>query len=275
MLRIFVDSGSSIKPSEKEKYNVEIIPLKITLGEEEFLDGVDLTMEYFYDKLINQNIFPKTSLPQIDILKEKVEQYTAQGDEVLIITISSEISGTYNAIRLSLEGNEKVRVVDSRLAVGGIRILVDEANRYRDQPIDVIVQKLQTLIPKIRILATPETLDYLLKGGRLSKQEWLMGSLLHIKPVIGFKDGKVTVLAKKLGLGKVLKFLATCLDEFECDENYDIIASYTYNKGNIDKLVKVTDTKYHSQIRVYDDLDPAIACHWGPNAFGYIFVSKN
>ena len=133
MLRVFVDSGSSIKQEEKELYNVEIIPLKILLGDKEYLDGIDLSMEIFYKELIDNKEFPKTSLPSLVELEEKVTGYTDSGDDVLIITISSGISGTYNAMRLLFQENERVKVIDSKTAVGGIRILVDEVNRHRDE----------------------------------------------------------------------------------------------------------------------------------------------
>ena len=140
--------------------------------------------------------------------------------------------------------------------------------------LDEIEEEVKKLIPKIRIMAIPETLNYLFRGGRLSRLEWMVGSLLKIKPVVGFKDGKVCVLAKKIGLKSGMKHIVDALKHYDCDENYDIIASYTYNKKNVDELVKMTDEKYLPQIRVYDNLDPAIACHWGPNAFGFIFVGK-
>ncbi len=274
MLRVFTDSGSSIKRDEADVLGVEVIPLKILLGEEEFLDGVDLDVDYFYDKLINEKIFPKTSLPNLDDLKEKVDRYIQDGDEVLIITISSEISGTNNAIKMLFKDYSSVRVFDSRMAVGGMRILVDEINKYRDKPIDFVIEKLNALVPRIKIMALPETLDYLFKGGRLSKAEYLIGSLLKIKPVVGFKHGKVCVLSKKIGLNNAIRHLAESLKDFDCDENYQIIASYTYNKSNIDKAVSLVDDKYKSLIKIYDNLDPAIACHWGPNAFGFVFVAK-
>ena len=274
MLRIFTDSGSSIKREETEALGVELIPLKILLGDEEFLDGVDLELDYFYDKLINDKIFPKTSLPALDDLKQKVDEYVKNGDEVLIITISSEISGTNNAINLLFSGYKGVRVFDSKMAVGGLRILVEEANKYRNESIDYVVDKLNDLLPRIKIMAIPETLDYLFKGGRLSKTEFLIGSLLKIKPVIGFKHGKVCVVAKRLGLNNAMRYLAESLVEFDCDENYQIIASYTYNKNNIDRVIDMISDKYKPLVKTYDNLDPAIACHWGPNAFGFVFVSK-
>ena len=275
MRRIFVDSGSSIKIDELEKYNVELIPLKILIGEKEYLDdGIDLPMDKFYELLTSEKTFPKTSLPQLDLVEKRVTDYTNNGDEVIIITISSKISGTYNSFKLLFEDNKNVLVVDSMCAVGGIRLIVDFLNKNKDKSLEEIPSLLDSFIPRIHVMAIPETLSYLLKGGRLSKAEWLLGSILQIKPTIGFKDGKVRVLAKNRGLKKAMKDVVAQLDELKCDPEYDIIASYTYDKKNVLDLIDMTDEKYKSQIRVFDNLDPAVACHWGPNAFGFIFVSE-
>lgn len=275
MRRIFVDSGSSIKNEELAKYNVELIPLKILIGEKEYLDdGIDLPIDKFYKLIEDEKEFPKTSLPQLDVIEKRVNEYTNNGDEVVIITISSKISGENNALKMLFEDNKNVLVLDSKLAVGGIRLIVDYLNRNKDIPFDKIEEKVNEFIPKVQIMAIPETLRNLLKGGRLSKTEWLLGSILQIKPTIGFKDGKVRVLSKNRGLKKAMKEVATKLAELDCDTSYDIIASYTYNKKNVEELIEMVDEKYKSAIRVYDDLDPAIAVHWGPNAFGFIFVTK-
>lgn len=272
MLRVFIDSGCSIKQEEKEKYNVELIPLKILLGEKEYLDGVDLTFEEFYDQLINHNVFPKTSLPDIVKLQEQVTKYTDLGDDVIIITISSLISGTFNAIRLAFEDNPKVHLVDSKCAVGGMRLIVDEINRHRNEPVHEILDKVNKLIPRICVLAIPETLAYLYKGGRLGKLSFVVGTILHIKPIIGFVEGKVHAVAKKRSLLAGMNYI---IEELEnCDLNYDIVGSYTYGLSNLEKLIELTPDKFKQNVRVIDNLDPAIACHWGPNAFGYIFVRK-
>ena len=92
MLRVYVDSGSSIKMFEKEKYGVEIIPLKILLGDKEYDDGVNLSMEEFYHQLIDNKIFPKTSLPSLAKYEDEINELTQNGDDVIIITISSKIS---------------------------------------------------------------------------------------------------------------------------------------------------------------------------------------
>ena len=272
MLKIFVDSGSSIKQVEKEKYNVEIIPLKIFIDGKEYEDGIDLTFDIFYDALINKNIFPKTSLPNLVKLEENVKKCISEGNDVLIITISSEISSTYSTIKMLFADEPNVRVVDSRSAVGGLRLLAIEANKYKDEELDVIVEKVEALIPKIRVLAVPETLDYLHKGGRLSAMSFFVGKLLKIKPLITFKDGKVSVFSKERGINGAMKVIIKEMEK--CDLNYAIIPSYTYNNGNLNELISKLGNEYKNVMVEQDNLDPAIASHWGPNAFGFIYIEK-
>ena len=273
MRRIIVDSGSSIKLEEKEKYGVEIVPIQLQMGEEFFLDGVNLDIDTFYDKLVNLGQFPKTSLPPLEDVQKLVDSYVDQGDEVLFITISSGISGTYQAMKMLFDDYENVTVFDSKIAVGGIRFLVEEARKNDNQPMEVVVRKLEALIPRIVVAAVPETLDYLLAGGRLSKASWMLGKMLSIVPIIGFEDGKVSVLVKKRGLKQSKRYLVELLKE-ECDVSYGINASYTFEKNNIEEVVAMAEPEYQNAISVYDNLTPSIACHWGPNAFGFIYVKK-
>ena len=272
MLRIVVDSGSSIKQDEREKYGVDILPLRVQMGEDTFLDGVNLSVDEFYDRLINLKEFPKTSLPSLEETQKLVEAYTEQGDEVLIITISSGISGTFQTMRMLFDDNDKVTVFDSQMAVGGVRFLVEEARKYEQEGMEVIVEKLNALVPRIVTAAIPETLDYLLAGGRLSKLSWMLGTMLSIKPVIGFVDSKVTVLEKKRGLKQAMKTIVEMAVNDKCDPEYGIIASYTFNKDNVDQVIQMSPTEVQAMVKAYDNLIPSIACHWGPNAFGYIYV---
>ena len=271
MVRVFVDSGSSIKQDEIEKYNVEVLPLKILLDGKEYLDGIDLTMDVFYDALINKGQFPKTSLPSLEIAKNKVMNYVNNGDDVILLTISSGISGTFNAIKLLFEDEKKVKEIDTKTAVGGIRILVNEINKYRNESIEFIVDKVEKLIPRIRVYAVPKTLTYLHKGGRLSKAAFNVATLFRIKPIIELRD-KVSVSDKTIGLKKAKHVIVSKLND--CDINYPIVPSYTFDTHNLDDLISMCDDKYKKIMIEKDNLDPAIACHWGPNAFGFIFVGK-
>lgn len=271
MIKIFVDSGSSIKKEERELYGVEVLPLQILLKDKEYLDGENLSMDVFYKALIEDKIFPKTSLPILDEAETRVNQCVEEGYDVVVLTLSSGISGTYNSLRMLFEGNEKVRVIDSKTAVGGMKILVREANKYREETLDVMEEKLNALIPRIKVLAVPETLDYLHKGGRLSKASWAVGTLLRIKPLIELKH-TVKVAAKTIGLKSARKHILSALEK--CDTDYPIVPSYTYDTGNLDELLSKTKQEYKDVMTEKDNLDPAIAAHWGPNAFGYIFVEK-
>jgi DegV family protein with EDD domain len=277
MIKIFVDSGSSIREDEKEKYGVEILPLKINLDGVEYTDGVDLSFDVFYHALIEKKLFPKTSLPSLLEAEERIKSCIKDGCDVLILTISSGISGTYNALKMLFKDEARVKVIDTKTAVGGVKILVREASKHLDKTLDFVEELLLRLIPRIKVIAIPETLDYLQRGGRLSKTAWLFGSILQLKPLITLSsiDGRVGVLGKERGIKRAMQALVDYLEKLDCDTNYPIVPSYTYNSKNLDTLIEMTDGKYREYMTEYDNLDPAIACHWGPNAFGYIFVGKN
>ena len=271
MIKIFVDSGSSIKKEDRELYGVQVLPLQILLGDKEYLDGEDLSMDVFYKALIDDKIFPKTSLPPLDDVERRVNECVNDGYDVVVLTLSSGISGTYNTLKSLFSQNPKVRVIDSKTAVGGMKILVHEANKYLDQSLDFMEEKINALIPRIKVLAVPETLDYLHKGGRLSNAGWAVGTLLRIKPVIELRH-TVKMAGKTLGLRSAMKFIISALEK--CDTDYPIVPSYTFGKVNLDELISRTPDSYKKAMIEYDNIDPAIAAHWGPNAFGYIFVEK-
>lgn len=271
MIKIFVDSGSSIKKDEREKYGVEVLPLKILLGNKEYLDGENLEMDVFYKALIEDKIFPKTSLPNLEEAENRINEYVNKGYDVIILPISSGISGTYNTLKMLFNDNLHVRVIDTQTAVAGIKILVLEANKYLDKSLDFVEEKINELIPRVRAMAVPETLDYLHKGGRLSKAGWAVGTLLRIKPTIELRGG-VKLASKSLGIKSAMKFILSQLEN--CDVNYPIVPSYTYADNNLDELISKTN-KEHQEIMIEkDNIAPVIAAHWGPNAFGFIFVEK-
>lgn len=275
MIRIFVDSASSIKQEEAKQFGVEILPMQITLGDKHYTDGVDITLDMFYKALMEDKIFPQTSMPALGDAEERVQHYTDMGDDVIIITLSSALSGTYHTLKMFFEDNEKVRVIDSKTAIGGIKILVNEANKYRDATLDEAEKKILDLIPRIKIAAVPETLEYLHRGGRLSRASFAVGSMLKIKPVITVdENGSAKVYSKALGHRKALNAICEALESMGCDTNYPIVPTYTYNKDNLDELIAATPEKYRACMTDCDNAACVIACHWGPGAFGYAFVGN-
>lgn len=271
MIKLMIDSAADIGRDEAAAKGIIMVPMLITIGEEEFYDGVDLSAQRFWEKMVESDVLPKTSLINDFRWEEAFAEHTKGGDELIVITISSKLSGTYNAMQTLFKNNERVRVIDSKTAVGGMKILVREANKYLNESLDYVESKLNALIPRIKVLAVPETLDYLHKGGRLSKAAWAVGTILKIKPIIELKH-TVKVGGKTIGLKSAMKFILAALEN--CDTAYPIVPSYTYDTENLEELISKTKEEYQAVMTEKDNIDPAVAAHWGPHAFGYIFVEK-
>lgn len=199
-IRIVTDSASDIPQNSRE--DLTVLPMHVYFGEKEFLDGVNLTHRQFYELLIESEELPKTSqIPPYEF--EKVyEQAVAAGEQVIVITISSKLSGTYQSACVAAQDYEgQVYVVDSLNATLGERCLVDYALRLKEQgkSAEEIAAELEEARTRIRLLALLDTLEYLKKGGRISKSVAMVGGMLSIKPVVAVVDGEVVMVGKARG----------------------------------------------------------------------------
>ena len=188
MIRIITDSASDIVDNGRE--DLTVLPINIRFGDDEFQDGVNLTHRMFYEKLVESDELPVTSQVPPFVFEEAYEAVKAQGDQAIVITISSKLSGTYQSAVLAAEGcGDSVRVVDSENASIGQRALVEYALKLKDAGLDYesIVERLEAHKNRIRLVALLDTLEYLKKGGRISKTAALAGNLLSIKPVIAIQ----------------------------------------------------------------------------------------
>ncbi len=199
-IKILTDSGSDI--SSKNPYGIEVLPLHVFFGEEEFRDGVDLDHEEFYNRLIESDVLPKTSqIPPFEF-EEKYEELVANGDEVIVITISSKLSGTYQSACIAADEYEgKVSVVDSENVTIGQQVLVLYAKTLVDagKSSSEIVKTLEEMKKKVEVVALLDTLEYLKMGGRITPAAAAIGNLLSIKPVISVGEGELVVLGKAHG----------------------------------------------------------------------------
>lgn len=272
-LKIMVDSSSGISVGEGKEIGVDVFPLKIAFGEQEYADGVDLTLENFYDRLLNGKEFPKTSLPNLYAIEKQIARYKEEGHTVLILPLAKELSGTYAALK-EFEKASQVRVVDTRTTIGGLRILVEEAKKHESLPLEDLVRHLEALGNRIRILAGIDTLEYLYKGGRLSKTASLVGEFIGLKPIITVTDGRVTLLSKKHGKKKAMRSIADRLNEAVIDEEFPIYGIYSYAAENVRILEGMIDGKRQKQIARMENIAPVIASHVGPYAYGFVYVER-
>ena len=164
MIRLMIDSASDINKYEAESLGVILMPITITFGTKEYKDGVDIMPDEFYDKLFSSDVLPKTSQISPYVFEEEFEKYTANGDELIVITLSSRLSGTYNnAVNASEKFGGKVVVVDSLNACVGERLLCLYALSLikNGEDMQSIVAKLESEKLKINVIAVLDTLEYL------------------------------------------------------------------------------------------------------------------
>ena len=199
-IRLIVDSTADLTPQVRER--VVVVPLTVHFGEEEFVDGIDLTGAEFYEKLAVSPVLPTTSQASPYAFSAAFGQAVADGEEVIAITVSSRLSSTYQSAVIAAEDYPgSVHVVDSRNIALGSAILTEYALGLVDEgrSAEEIVSLLEAARERIRLMAVVDTLEFLQRGGRLSKTAAIAGGLLSIKPVIALVDGEIKVIAKGRG----------------------------------------------------------------------------
>ncbi len=220
-IRIITDSVSDIPLSYREKYQIEILPLMVNFEEESFRDGVDLQPETFFIKLKQATKLPTTSQVNPGTFIETFERIIESGDEAVVILMSSEMSGTYNAAVSAVEylQTDLISVVDSRAISFGYGMLVIEAARMveRGENRDTIVSVIRDHAKRMVNLFVVDTLEYLQKGGRLSAGEAFIGNLLSIKPILTIENGKLKSLDKVRGRKKAVKWVLEYLEKEDID----------------------------------------------------------
>ena len=199
-VKIIVDSTADMRPEVAEK--VGIVPLSVHFGEKAYVSGVDITPEQFYERLVESDELPTTSQPSPFLFEEAFEKAVSEGCEVVCLTCSGRLSGTYqSACIAAAEFPGKVHVVDSCTIAIGLGILAEYALELaeQDMPAEQILRNLMQQREKVRLLALVDTLEYLKRGGRISSAAALAGGLLNIKPVITVSEGEIKVLGKARG----------------------------------------------------------------------------
>jgi DegV family protein with EDD domain len=177
------------------------VPLTVNFGEKEFIDGVTIEKKEFYEKLIESDVMPTTSQAGPDTFIREFDKAKEAGEEVLVITLSSKLSGTYQSACIASEDYENVYVVDSLTTAIGQSILVELAIGMLDEGKSAkeIAQALESEKEKVLVVALIDTLEYLKKGGRISKTVAFAGGVLNIKPVLSVIGGEINMLGKARG----------------------------------------------------------------------------
>ncbi len=213
-VRIVVDSTADVNPQIKER--LKVVPLTVHFGEEEYIDGVTIDYQQFYEKLIESDVMPSTSQATPAAFSDVFEEITAAGDSAVVLTISSKLSGTYqSAMIAAADYPENICVVDSLSVATGLGVLAELALQLADAGLDAktIAEKITHERENVCLVAMLDTLEYLKRGGRISKTAAFAGGLLSIKPVLSLRDGEIVVLGKARGSKQASNFLIKQIEE--------------------------------------------------------------
>ncbi len=201
-IRIVTDSASDI--GIKNDMGVTVLPMKVRFGDSEYQDGVDLSTAEFYEKLVNCEELPSTSLVSPSAFEDEYIKAKENGEKLLVITCSSKLSGTYQSAVLTAGDYDNVFVVDSKTVTIGESILISYAQELikKGMEIEEIVKELEESRDKIQLIVLLDTLKYLKKGGRISGTAAFVGDVLQVKPVLAVRGGVVCMLDKARGFKK-------------------------------------------------------------------------
>ncbi len=281
MIKLMIDSGSDISKKEAEKYGAILVPIEVRFGDEELLDGIDILPATFYDKLVSSKELPQTSLINEFRWEESFREATADGSDLVVITLSSKLSGTYNAaVEASKKFGDKIHVVDSLSAAIGERLLLEYAITLLNENFGAIeiAEKLNEVKLNLKIYAVLDTLKYLKKGGRISATTAFVGEMLSIKPIVSVIDGEVKLVGKARGLKNGNKELATFIkanDGFDFSMPYGLI--YSGNEDyNLRKFIEDNASIWIENSKNIDtyQIGCTIGTHVGPGAYGVAFFRQ-
>lgn len=276
--RIIIDSTMDLSPELKSKVN--IVPLTVHFGDEEYIDGVTIDHKAFYEKLVETDVHPSTSQATPDAFAKEYEKAKNANESAVVITLSSKLSGTYQSAQIAAEDYENIFLVDSGSAAIGGGILVEYALRLLNEGLEAkeIAEKLNEAKKKIIIIALVDTLEYLKKGGRISKTVAFAGAVLNIKPVIAVEDGEITILGKARGSKMGNNLLVQEIEKSGgVDFGMPVLLGYT-GLSNALLLKYIEDSKRLwegglDEIR-YTSIGSVIGTHAGPGAIAAAFFKK-
>lgn len=282
MIKILVDSASDLEQQDASELGVTVLPLQIRFGSEEYLDGVSLTHREFFEKLIETDELPQTSQINEYRFDEVLSSLTADGSEVIAITLSSKLSGTHaSAVKAAKKYAGKVIVVDSLNACIGERILLEYAVRLVGEgklTAAQIAAELDEKKGKIQLLAVLDTLKYLRKGGRISSVTAIAGEMLSIKPVISVVRGEVKLVGKAMGSKKGNNLLTQLVrDCGGIDFTMPYVLGYSgLSDAFLQKYIRDSELlwKGYTDHVPYHMIGSTIGTHVGPGAIAVAFFAK-
>lgn len=277
-VRIIIDSTTDLIPAVKNK--VTVVPLTVHFGEDEYIDGVTITHKEFYEKLVETDVLPHTSQATPDAFLKVFEEVADAGESAVVLTLSSKFSGTYQSAMIAAENYENIYVVDSDSVTIGAGILAELALQLADEGMYAkgIADKLEEEKKKVRIIAMVDTLEYLKRGGRVSKTIAFAGGLLNIKPVLSVVEGEIIMLGKARGSKQGNNLLVSEIQKSGgIDFSKPVLLGYSgLSDVLLQKYIEDSKALWEEGIKQlnYTVIGSVIGTHAGPGAIAAAFFKK-
>ena len=278
MVKILTDSSCDISLERCAELGVELLPITVNFGDQSYRANLDITTEEFYDKLAAAQELPKTAQITPNQFQEIFKPYQESGDDVVCLFISSKMSGTLQSARVAknILGAENILLPDTLNVTFALGLLVEEAVKMRDAGMTgaEIVEKIEELIPRIRLFAMIEDLKYLKMGGRLSATSALVASILGICPIITLKDGLVEVVGKARGKKAAFAAIRKWVEKEPISSDYCVTMGHANVPENCKALQEfLGDLLKKREVHVCS-IGSIVGTHTGPGAVGLAYIKK-
>lgn len=275
---VLVDSSSDIPFERSQEEGIVVVPMPVIIDGKSFLEGIEISPDEFYPQFASFSELPKTSQPNPGALKEAYEKILAQGHEVVAIHLSSGLSSTYSTalvVRDICSQPDKIHVIDSLGASFGYGLLGIFANRIlrEAQSWEEAEPQILEIRNQMRYIFTLDTLEYLVKGGRLSKTAGLIGGLLDVKPILHFtQDGRIEPYAKVRSRKAALrKLIDVMLEEIHNPENQVIGISHADCLEDAEYLALEIRNRIHVKDILVSKIGCVVGSHTGPGTLALFY----
>ncbi|MFC2003858.1 DegV family protein [Chloroflexota bacterium] len=266
-VKIVTDSVAHLPSQVAQELGITVVPLHVRFGTEVYRDGIDLTADTFFNRLVNSKTLPVTSVPSPGDFAEAYDSLAEETDEILVITVSSKLSGTYDVALQSIglmKNKCRVEVIDSQFAAMAEGLLVIAAAKAVQKGITFseVINAVKSNIPRVDMRAAFDTLQYLERGGRIGKAQALLGSMLKINPIIGLKDGEVVPAARERSRERAIEYLYNFAMDYSHIEEMAIEYATTLDDAEV--LAERLDSKFPKERIYLSRSSPVIGTHTGP-----------
>jgi DegV family protein with EDD domain len=275
-IRIVTDSACDVPSDVCADLGIEVVPLTIRFGEEEFVDRKELSTEDFWRRVETSAVLPETAAPSVGAFEEVFRRLADDGaDGIVCVNLSSELSATIQSAQLAakaLDGVCPVEIVDSRSASVGIGHLALHAARRANEGADLatIVAELDDRRERSRLLGALDTLEFLQRGGRIGGAQAFLGSLLSIKPVITVRDGVVDQAGKVRTRSKALRYIVDHVPAGRVES----LAVMHAQAPDVDEFVGMLSEKIGDVPVDVGAIGPVVGVHAGPRTIGAVWVER-